>query len=127
MRFIVALLGMGMLALTAAALVVVDMIIKLLPLLICALVALVAVRVWQRRRRGAAALSIAPPAQCNVPGAAALGWPSRSAGICISHPSGVGKLVPMRRRYSAPYPLDPTVIDAEVIDAEVVGEDDHRG
>src|SRR6185437_5776213 len=103
MRSVVTVLCMGMIALVAAALVVIDMIIKLLPLLI-----------WERRRRRPAA---APAAVWNVPDAAAFASAAKAAGMGTVAPG---------RRYPTAQSQDHPVIDVDVIDAEVISEDDHH-
>lgn len=105
MRFIVTFLCMGLIFLVTAALVVIDLISKLLPLIIIAVVALVALRISRRRCDPSTASPTPPAALCDVPDTAAFVSAAQAAD-----------------RESADY-----FADAEVIDAEVICEDDHRG
>ncbi|KMO69805.1 hypothetical protein [Mycolicibacterium chlorophenolicum] len=126
MRFIFTVLCMGMIAAAAAALVVIDLIIKLLPVIIVALVALVALRIVDRRHLPVAATPTPPAAICNVPNTAAFVYTAQTAGINESRRAGVvndGR----PPRYAATKPQGRTVMDAEVIDAEVISEDGHDG
>lgn len=121
MRFLVTFLCMGMITTVAAALVFIDMIIKLLTMLVAVIVVVVALRVWKRLHRAAAA----PPALIvgwNVPDAAAFASASLAADIRAAGQghAGVGMVTPMRR-YNTAHPQEYNVIDAEVIDDE-----DHR-
>ena len=51
MRILVGFVFMGMIALVAVVLAAVQLLIKLLPLLVTALLVVVAVRLWEQRRR----------------------------------------------------------------------------
>jgi hypothetical protein len=121
MKLIVTFLCMGLIVFVATALVVIDLIIKLLPLIIIAVVALVGLRISHRRREPATALRTPSAAQCNVPDTAAFVSASQAADLhAARQPDIVNDERP--RRYVSTYQQDHTVIDAEVI-----SEDDHRG
>jgi hypothetical protein len=121
----------------AAVVVVIDLFMKLLPLLIPALLVVVAVRYWERRRRPTGAAVVAPTAVVEVPAAAAFGShrpnnldtmrshlagpPYRYAEARVDGIPDGWVMVPVWRG-SATDQQQHTVIDAEVI-----SEDDHRG
>jgi hypothetical protein len=137
MRFLITLLCMGAVVMAAVVFALVDVVMKLLPLLIAALVAVVAVRSWERRRHRAPATAGARSAVVNVPGEAAfaahppttLDTPRshlatgayRHAGVSVPDAPDGWVMVPVWRG-SAPHRQQHTVIDAEVI-----SEDEHRG
>jgi len=123
MRFILIYLCVGVIVAAAAALVALDMVIKLAPLTGAALLVGVALRI-SRRRRGAAAPPVPGPGW-TVPPAAALGSPSPAPGIVTPWRPGVGNPAPWR--YIAARRSDHRVGDAAVMGAEVFGEDDRRG
>jgi hypothetical protein len=135
MRFLITLLCMGTVVMVAAVLVLIDVFIKLLPLLIAALVVVVAVRSWERRRHRAPAAAVAPSAVVNVPGEAAFAAqppntldtmrshlatpPYRHAGVSVPGIPDGWVMVPVWRG-PVPHRQQYTVIDAEVIS-------EHRG
>jgi hypothetical protein len=113
MKVLLSFLVMGVIALFAVVLVVVQTLIKLLPLLVAALLVVVAVRVWERRRRGPGV--VPPVAPLALRPAANPTQPLRPA------PVGGWVLVPVwMDRAGRPQPHRP------VIDAEVINEDGRR-
>jgi hypothetical protein len=115
MRILVGFVFMGMIALVAVVLAAVQLLIKLLPLLVIALLAVGAVRLWEHRR---------------APG---VGRPAAPQPPVIRRPAPQSP--PLRPRRAGRWVMVPVWMDAggprqrhPVIDAEVIGEDgEHRG
>ncbi|PBA42276.1 hypothetical protein CKJ63_07480 [Mycobacterium avium] len=114
-----------MIVVAATALVVIDLIIKLAPLIIVTLGVVLALRIVHRHRHPAAPVPPPPAALSNVPDTAAFVYAAQTAHAAgRAHHAGVVNRPP---RYAGPQHPDRGVLDAEVIDAEVISEDDHRG
>jgi hypothetical protein len=116
MRILMGFLCMGMIAAIAIVLVAVQLLIKLLPLLVVAGLAVVALRAWERRYRppGVAAAPVAqPPAIRQAPDTRPL--PPR--------PLGGWVLVPVWMDAAGQPQQHRPVIDGEVI----TGQADRRG
>lgn len=116
MRILVGFVCMGMITLVAVFLAAVQLLIKLLPVLVAALLVVAAVRLWERHRRG--------------PG---VGRASAPQPPLIRRPAPQSQ--PLRPRRAGRWVMVPVWMDAggpsqrhPVIDAEVIGEDgEHRG
>ena len=126
MRFIFAVLCMGVIAIAATALVIIDLLVKLAPVLIVMVIAVVAHRIWRSRPSGTSAVRPVPVGE--VRSAAAFAAATRPHFAATQRP-GRGT-VPVHRHPAAPGTgMGRAVIDADIIDAEVISidEDDHRG
>jgi hypothetical protein len=111
MKILMGFLCMGMLAMAAVVLVAVQALIKLLPLLVAALLVVIAVRFWERRRH---ASGVAPPAPPHPP---ALRRPATPAQPVRPRPVGGWVMVPVWMP-AAGQPQRRPFIDAEVISSE---------
>ncbi|WP_431241052.1 hypothetical protein ACQ86B_28540 (plasmid) [Mycolicibacterium aichiense] len=126
MRVLFAAVCMGLIMVTVATLVVIDVIIKLLPLIVVALVAVVALRLVHRRWHTAAGSPTRPSVACGVPNAAAMFCPSHPHNFNI--PCRAGAVIHWRPTcYTACAQPHPIVIDAGALDVQVISEDNHRG
>lgn len=109
MRFLFTLLCMFVIGLAAAALVVVDLLMRSLPLVVLAAVVMAAVKVSRRRRHPHARAAMVSPSVVNVPDAAAF------AAIRTRQSDPTPALV----GHAAPWRV--------VVDGTVIGEGSHRG
>jgi hypothetical protein len=142
MRFLLGFLCMTAIVILATALIVIELLIKLLPLMITALVVLVAMQKWNRRRT----LSAADSTVLNVPDESAFVAPERPLPATIrcrratgpadttARPAGIPNvgmgscgLAPASQVGAALYPLQHRHSDPEIVDGEVIGEDGRRG
>jgi hypothetical protein len=121
MRILFAVLVMGMIATCAAVLVAVQVIISLLPWLVAALVAVAALRLWERRSRGIAGTPPPPSRPAAAP------WPGATARPIPPHqPVGWAMVaVPVWSEWGWPQ-SDAPRRHPGVIDAEVISEDEGR-
>lgn len=109
MRLVLSILFMGMLTIVAVLLMVVEAVLKLLPLIVAVLLVWVAVRVAGRRR--AASATTSRPVQ---PRASAAGQPAVARRVAAA-PAGGWVMVPV---WMGPNVAQPAVIDAEVIEQD---------
>jgi hypothetical protein len=118
MRFFITAVCMGVIGIVAGMLVIVDLIIKLMPLLAVAAVVLAGLRIWGRNRREDAAPR---------PSAATWYLNEAAAFARVAHLDGGSEGVPGPIRRHVPRDrCDDNVIDVEVIDAELIGGDEGR-
>jgi hypothetical protein len=137
MRFLFALLCMGTVVMVAAVVVVIDVLMKLLPLLICALLVVIAVRYLERRRRPGLATVTPSSAVIDAPRPTGFASPNpgtlntmrnhlassghRYADVCSPSLADGWVMVPVWRGSGLHQQQH------NIIDAEVISEDDHRG
>lgn len=112
MRFFFTLLCMIMIGLAVAALVVVEFLMRVLPLVVLAAVVVAAVKVSRRWRQPHARGAIVSRSMVNVPDAAAFAATGSRQSDSIAAPVGQGGHV-------APWRV--------VVDGTVIGEDTRRG